>query len=80
MIGARYSIDLVKLQQLMIEKGIKTQVELSDICGVDRNTVSGLMNRKIQPSSKVMYKLAAGLEMTPEQAGCIFFNPNLRNK
>lgn len=74
-----YCTDTVALQKLVIERGIKTQTELAQKCKIDRNTLGKIINGKEQPSSTVMYKLAEGLDMTPTQAGFIFFSASLRN-
>lgn len=73
-----YCTDTVALRKLVIERGIKTQTELAQKCKIDRNTLGKIINGKEQPSSTIMYKLAEGLDMTPAQAGFIFFSTDLR--
>ena len=74
-----YSVNTVELKKLMIEKGIETIGELAEKSGVGRDTVSGVVNGKIRPSTAVMEKIMVALDMKPIDAGVIFFVPNLRN-
>lgn len=74
-----YSVNTIELKKLMIEQGFDTISELSEAAGVSRDTVSGVVNGKIRPSTAVMEKLMIALNMKPKDAGVIFFNPNLRN-
>ncbi|WP_270167497.1 helix-turn-helix domain-containing protein [Paenibacillus sp. SYP-B4298] len=73
-----YKTDSRELKKIMIDRGISTIVQLSAVTGVNRNTLSNILNGESQPSAEVMRKLVAALEIPPEQAGRIFFNPNLR--
>ena len=52
-------------------------MELSVETGVSRATLGKILRGEIQPSSDVMYKLAEGLNLSPERAGKIFFAENL---
>jgi transcriptional regulator with XRE-family HTH domain len=61
----------------MIDADIKTIEQLSELTGVNRNTLSDIINGKIFPSSMVMSKLASCLKLTSEDAGRIFFTPKL---
>jgi len=74
-----FKTDVISLKKQMIEKKISKITELSEASGVDRNTLSKVLNEEIQPSSNVMYKLVKALELTPEKAGKIFFGKNLRD-
>lgn len=74
-----YSVNTVELKKLMIEKGIETIGELAEKSGVGRDTVSGVVNGKIRPSTAVMEKIMIALDIEPTNAGVIFFVPNLRN-
>ncbi|WP_312151050.1 helix-turn-helix domain-containing protein [Paenibacillus odorifer] len=73
-----YKTDTLALKKLMIENGISTIIQLSSLTRISRNTLSQVLNGQIQPSATVMHKLVEVLKITPEQAGLIFFNPNLR--
>ncbi len=66
-----------ELRKEMAEKGITTIMELSVETGVSRATLGKILRGEIQPSSDVMYKLAEGLNLSPERAGKIFFAENL---
>ena len=79
MIVKKYAMDLIAFEKLLIDRGRKTNIELADRCGIDRNTAGKIRKGEELPSSTVMYKLAIGLEMTPEQAGSIFFSLTLRS-
>lgn len=74
----KYKTDVVELKKVMIEQGIDTITELSEISGVDRNTLSKILSGEIQPSAGAMCKLVYALQMQPERAGRIFFTLNLR--
>lgn len=73
-----FKTDVKALKKLMVEKNIRTNTELADKSKVNRVTIGNILNEKEQPSANVMYSLAAALDMTPTQAGLIFFKPNLR--
>jgi len=75
----RYLVDTVELRKEMAEHGITTIGQLADISGVDRNTVSKVLNCKCRPSTSVMEKIASSLNLQPCRAGAIFFKPDLRN-
>ena len=74
-----FKTDVISLKKQMIEKNLSKITELSEASGVDRNTLSKVLNEEMQPSSNVMYKLVKALELTPEKAGKIFFDKNLRS-
>lgn len=67
-----YRTDNIEIRKLMIEKGIDTIVDLSEKTGINRNTLSKVVNGEIQPSSDVMDKLVSVLDIPPEKAGYIF--------
>lgn len=71
--------DVVALQKIMLEQGIKTKKQLGEVCNIDRNVAGRIIEGKEQPSATTMYKLAYGLNMSPDVAGSIFFSPNLRS-
>lgn len=67
------------IRKLMIDNGIKTITELSEVSGINRNTLGRVLNGETQPSAPVMYKLVDCLKISPEDAGSIFFSRDLRN-
>lgn len=67
-----YRTDNIEIRKLMIEKGIDTIVDLSEKTGINRNTLSKVVNGEIQPSSDVMDKLVSVLDIPPEKAEYIF--------
>ena len=68
-----YKTDTIALKKAMIENGIDKIGQLSMLCNVNRNTLGGILNKGLQPSADVMYKLAVCLKLTPHQSGEIFF-------
>lgn len=75
-----YYTDTKELRKSMIDCGINSIVELSKACGVNRNSLNSILNGKTQPAVETMQKLMVALNLTPENAGKIFFANNLRNK
>lgn len=75
-----YKADIKEIKKIMIDRGIDTVIELSEKTGVNRNTLSQVLSGVTQPSSDVMDKLVAALEIEPERAGHIFFSLDLRDK
>ena len=71
------SVNRPKLRGLIAEKGYNLTT-LARACGHSRDCLSLVMRGK-SPSYRVMKDLADALDMTPEQAGTIFFDPNLRD-
>lgn len=74
-----YKVDVIELKKIMVEKGLDKIVDLSKASAVDRNTLSKIINSEAKPSTIVIEKLMVALQIPPEKAGLIFFNPNLRN-
>lgn len=75
-----FCVDTIALKKLMIDNGIKTTVELSEISGIDRNVLGATLSGSKRPSSRTMYALVKALHISPEDAGKIFFTDNLRNR
>lgn len=57
----------------MIELGIENYVDMSKRTGLDRATISNVINGKTNPSPETIDALYKVLELTPEEAGRIFF-------
>ena len=74
-----YKVDTIALKKLMVENGYDTIDSLAEAAGLNRNTVSNVVNGKARPSTKVIGKLMVALHIEPCDAGGIFFAPNLRN-
>lgn len=74
-----YKVDSDALKKIMIDKKIKNITEFSLKSGVNRNTLSKILKNDGRPSSDVMDKIVNTLELSPENAGAIFFVPYLRN-
>lgn len=75
-----YITNTVELRKAMAEKGYNTISSLSHDCNVNRVTLGKILKGTIQPTADIMYKIADCLLINSEQAGKIFFSPNLRNK
>lgn len=75
-----YKTDIIALKKLMIENHIEKITQLSGITNINRNTLGQILNGNVQPSAEVMYRLINCLNMSPKQAGEIFFSSNLHNK
>ena len=73
-----YKTDYIEIKKIKAEKEIKTIKELAEKTGINRNTLSNILNGKVQPSSDVMENLVFSLEIPPEKAGRIFFSLILR--
>lgn len=71
--------DVKELQKIMIDKGFRTITSLSIASGVHRNTLGKVLNGEMQPSTDVMFKLVATLELSELDAGRIFFARDLRD-
>ena len=72
-----YAVDTAELKKAMIDAGINTAVELSEKSGVNRNTVGGILNGDIRPSSAVIEKIARALSLDGNDIGRIFFKLQL---
>ena len=72
-----YAVDTAELKKAMINAGINPAVELSERSGVNRNTVGGILNGDIRPSSAVIEKIARALSLDGNDIGRIFFKPQL---
>ena len=72
-----YEVDAIALRVKMTKAGINTVEELSKRSGVNRNTLSDVLNGKTYPSSMVMSKIMIALSMTGDEAGRIFFKEKL---
>ncbi|MBQ6455679.1 MAG: helix-turn-helix transcriptional regulator [Mogibacterium sp.] len=72
-----YTVDTTELKKAMINAGINTTVELSERSGVNRNTVGGILNGEIRPSSAVIEKIARALSLDGQDIGRIFFKAQL---
>lgn len=79
MSGTKFTVDVVALKKYMIGEGINTITKLSEKSGINRNTLSDILNEKSKPSSDVMYRLVSCLAIPPTDAGKIFFMADLRN-
>lgn len=71
------AVDGKAIRHRMVELGIDNYSELARMSGVDRNTISAVINNDTRPSATTMDKLYKTLELTPEEGGRIFFGQGL---
>ena len=65
--------DIKALRKKMIDEGFYTNTSLSAASGVDRTLVGKILSGKKQPPSEAMFRLAAALNMSDQEAVSIFF-------
>ena len=70
--GFKY-VDTIEMRKAMAEARINSISALSEATGVNRNTLSDILNDKIRPSGTVIEKIAKALSLDPETVGRIFF-------
>lgn len=70
-------VDTKAIEVKMAELGIKTYVDMAKRTGLDRITISNVINNKSNPSPETMDALYRVLKLTPEEAGRIFFTEKL---
>lgn len=75
----QYRVDTVALKKKMVEQGLEKITDLSKASSIDRNTLSKVLSGSVKPSTTVIEKLMATLNIQSDMAGEIFFNQNLRN-
>lgn len=68
-----YIVDTKELRKAMIEKDMLKIDDLSKATGVNRNTISEVVNGKIYPSSTVMGKIGTALDFSEKDMGKVFF-------
>lgn len=68
-----FKVNAIALRKMMLDKKINTISALSKCSGIGRDTLGRVLSGDIIPSTKVMYRIAESLEMTPHQAGECFF-------
>ena len=72
-VNQMHEVDTKELKKRMIDCNINTIEEFSRETGINRNTLSDVVNGKSRPSSYVMSEIVNVLKLTPEDAGKIFF-------
>lgn len=72
-----YAVDVKELKHLLVDNDLPTIESIAEKTGVNRNTISGVLNGSVYPSSMVMQKIVDALGLTAEQAGKIFFAKKL---
>lgn len=69
-----YKVDGIELRKAMVGKGYNSVSQLAYNCEVSRNTLSGIVNGRIRPSSKTIEIIADVLELSSDDIGRIFFS------
>lgn len=72
-----YEVDVKELRKRMVDNNIITIEEFSKLTGINRSTLSDIINGRARPSSYSMERIAKALNLTPEEAGAIFFKNKL---
>ena len=72
-----YAVDTIKLRKAMLDAGYTTISELSNASSVNRNTIGGILDGNIRPSSAVIEKIARSLSLNGGEIGTIFFSQKL---
>lgn len=72
-----YTVDTIQLRKAMIDAGFITISDLSKASNVNRNTIGGILDGNIRPSSGVIEKIALALSLTGDDIGAIFFSQKL---
>lgn len=72
-----YVVDTKALKKAMIDADIESIIDFSEKAHLDRNTVSDVVNGRIYPSSGVIKKMAATLNLASDMCGNIFFAQEL---
>lgn len=71
----QYMVDTKALKKLMVENEINTISELEAQSGINRNTLSDILNGVTFPSAKVIGRLIDVFHIPNENVGGIFFVP-----
>lgn len=61
----------------MDRAGCKSVLDLEQKTGVNRNTLAGVLNGKVLPSSDTMDRIITGIKIPIDEAGGIFFAEKL---
>ena len=72
-----YEVDTKELRIAMINADISTIEALATATGINRNTLSSVINGDSYPSSNVMCALVNALNLPGDKAGSIFFKKKL---
>lgn len=70
----KYNVDTIELRKAMIENGYITVGSFAEAAKVDRNTIGGILSKKVRPSAIVIEKIASTLKLSGSDIGRIFFS------
>ena len=72
-----YSVDIKELKKAMIDADLDEIKKLSEVTGINRNTLGDVLNGKIIPSTDVIMRLSKALNLSSARLGEIFFTTEL---
>lgn len=72
-----YEVDVKELRKRMVDNNIITIEEFSKLTGINRSTLSDIINGRTRPSSYSIERIAKALNLTPEEVGAIFYKNKL---
>ena len=70
-------VDTAKIRYYMDKAGCRSIADFERISGVNRNTLAGVLNGKVLPSSDVMDRIITSINIPVDEAGGIFFAEKL---
>jgi len=68
-----YEVDCKELKKLMIDHDIATTAAFAKVTGVNRDTLSKILDGKLFPTYHVIAGIAKAMKMDSQQIGSIFF-------
>ena len=72
-----YKVDSKELRKAMINSGFTTIEDLANASGVNRNTISAVLNGETRPTSTIIDRLSVAMELSGTDIGRIFFSQEL---
>jgi len=70
------SVDVIALKHRMVQQRLDRICDLSNASGVSKPTIGNILAGRIQPSTDVINRLMRTLNLSPSEAGVIFFGGN----
>lgn len=72
-----YSVNIKELKKAMIDADLFELKTLSEVTGINRNTLGDVVNGKTVPSTDVIMRLGKALNLSSIRLGEIFFDTKL---
>ena len=76
---SNYRVNIIALKTKMVEAKLDKIIDLAEVSGISRTTLSNILTGKSYPSTAIMSALMKTLNIQQSEAGAIFFNDNLHN-